>query len=165
MGQVGSHPQTSHLLTLMGKVRGVLSQVAQDTVLRSEPGLDSLDDGDYSSRFISNKPLTWWTGECMVNFYKLTLLSVNSLLVELVTPHALSDLVAALAERSNLTGKSAIDIDGDRVGGLVIDGLVEVSRDTRNQSDQVRQGQNQLLLDILRDIKKLSALQQVNQYG
>lgn len=48
-GQVGSHPQTGVLFTLMGKVGGVLGQVAKDPVLRCEPGLDSLDNGNYSN--------------------------------------------------------------------------------------------------------------------
>lgn len=44
---MGSHPEAGVLFTLMGKVGGVLGQVAEDTVLRCEPGLDSLENGNY----------------------------------------------------------------------------------------------------------------------
>lgn len=41
--QVWTHPQTSQFFTLVSKVRAVLGEVAQDTVLRCEPGADRFD--------------------------------------------------------------------------------------------------------------------------
>lgn len=45
VGQVWVHPETGHLLAFVGKVGGVLGEVAEDAVLGRQPGSDGLNNG------------------------------------------------------------------------------------------------------------------------
>lgn len=143
--QVWAHPQAGQLLTLVSKVGGVLGEVVEDAVFGSEPGANGLDNGDYQD---GNGSVTAHFG---TDLGALTPFRVNVLLGELVAPHSLRNLGAAVLEVLNLVGEGVVDVDRDRIGIRSMDSLVEVSRHAGDQSNEVGQSQDKLFLDILRD--------------
>lgn len=93
----------------------------------------------------------------------LTSFSVNVLLGKLVPPHGVGDLSATLTEGLDLAREGVVDVD--RYGGSSqsTNSLVEVSGHTRDKCNQVSQGQDQLLLDLLGYREQLGPLQKIHQ--
>lgn len=93
----------------------------------------------------------------------LTSFSVNVLLGKLVPPHGVGDLSATLTEGLDLAREGVVDVNRHRGSCQSTNSLVEVSGNTRNKCNQVSQGQDQLLLDLLGYREQLGPLQEIHQ--
>lgn len=111
MRQVRADPKAGHLLPLMGEMGSVLSQAGKNDVFRRKPSANS--------------------------FNHRHLPSVNIFTGQLVAPHSLGDLAAAILIGLDLARKSIINVDGNGCSGQSTDSLVEMSRHTGNQCNQV----------------------------
>lgn len=92
-----------------------------------------------------------------------TSLTIHTLSSKLMSPHGNGNLLAALTVGLDLDGEGAIDID---VGALPLHtkgSLVEVCRDSSNKGNQIAEGEDQLVTDILVDLEQRGTLKEIGE--